>query len=142
MAARVLERAAARGVGVLSREPPPRAVLLAVRLGTPSRLAVYWVVQQQPPVPAPPRPLYGTQYGDAPSRRAVPLAISLLHVSNPDVLVVDTLSRLSHDQDSEVAHNAILGLGLLGAGEEVWGWAGLGCWEQMHTCMGVHGVPK
>ncbi|KXZ55777.1 hypothetical protein GPECTOR_2g1327 [Gonium pectorale] len=56
------------------------------------------------------------QYGDAPVRRAVPLAISLLHVSNPDVLVMDTLSRLSHDQDSEVANNAILGLGLLGAG--------------------------
>ncbi|GLC40481.1 hypothetical protein PLESTB_000708900 [Pleodorina starrii] len=56
------------------------------------------------------------QYGDAPARRAVPLAIALLHVSNPDVLVMDTLSRLSHDQDSEVANNAIVGLGLLGAG--------------------------
>ncbi|GIL54030.1 hypothetical protein Vafri_9585 [Volvox africanus] len=56
------------------------------------------------------------QYGDAPARRAVPLAIALLHISNPDVLVMDTLSRLSHDQDSEVANNAIVGLGLLGAG--------------------------
>lgn len=63
-----------------------------------------------------------SQYGDAPVRRAVPLAISLLHISNPDVLVMDTLSRLSHDQDSEVANNAIVGLGLLGAGE--WGAGG------------------
>jgi hypothetical protein len=59
------------------------------------------------------------QYGDPPVRRAVPLAISMLHISNPDVLVMDTLSRLSHDQDSEVANNAIVGLGLLGAGEQI-----------------------
>ncbi|KAG2494897.1 hypothetical protein HYH03_006832 [Edaphochlamys debaryana] len=56
------------------------------------------------------------QYGDANVRRAVPLALALLHCSNPDMLVMDTLSRLSHDGDSEVANNAILGLGLLGAG--------------------------
>lgn len=30
-------------------------------------------------------------------RRAVPLALALLNVSNPDMTVMDTLSRLSHD---------------------------------------------
>lgn len=57
------------------------------------------------------------QYGDPTVRRAVPLAIGLLHTGNPDVLVMDTLSRLSHDQDAETANNAIVGLGFLGAGE-------------------------
>merc|ERR1719379_3158060 len=37
------------------------------------------------------------QYGELPLRRAVPLALALLHVSNPKVTVVDTLSKLSHD---------------------------------------------
>lgn len=46
-------------------------------------------------------------------RRAVPLAISLLSVSNPTVGVMDMLSRLSHDSDQEVAQNAILALGAL-----------------------------
>ena len=44
-------------------------------------------------------------------RRAVPLAIALLHVSNPDMTALDTLSRLSHDADSEVAQSAVLSLG-------------------------------
>ncbi|KAG2434205.1 hypothetical protein HXX76_007931 [Chlamydomonas incerta] len=56
------------------------------------------------------------QYGDPVVRRAVPLAIGLLHTGNPDVLVMDTLSRLSHDQDAETANNAIVGLGFMGAG--------------------------
>lgn len=49
-------------------------------------------------------------------RRAVPLGLSLLNLSNPLVGVTDTLSKLSHDADEEVAQNAILGLGLIGAG--------------------------
>ena len=44
-------------------------------------------------------------------RRAVPLAVALLSVSNPTVGVMDMLSRLSHDSDQEVAQNAILSLG-------------------------------
>eukprot|EP00271_Cylindrocystis_brebissonii_P003252 TRINITY_DN1402_c0_g1_i1.p1 TRINITY_DN1402_c0_g1~~TRINITY_DN1402_c0_g1_i1.p1 ORF type:complete len:915 (+),score=203.59 TRINITY_DN1402_c0_g1_i1:289-3033(+) len=56
------------------------------------------------------------QYGDQPVRRAVPLALGLLSVSNPKINVMDTLSRLSHDSDSEVAMGAIVSLGLLGAG--------------------------
>lgn len=53
---------------------------------------------------------------EAPIKRAVPLAIALLHISNPDYAVVDQLSRLSHDTDVETAQNAIMGLGLISAG--------------------------
>ncbi|KAK9865857.1 hypothetical protein WJX84_007244 [Apatococcus fuscideae] len=53
------------------------------------------------------------QYGDPPIRRSVPLAIALLHVSEPSIGAVDTLSRLSHDADSEVAQNALVALGIL-----------------------------
>ncbi len=55
-------------------------------------------------------------YGELPVRRIVPLAYALLYISNPDYTVVDQLSRLSHDADSEVAMNAIFGLGLIAAG--------------------------
>ncbi|XP_077235192.1 26S proteasome non-ATPase regulatory subunit 2 homolog A-like isoform X2 [Tasmannia lanceolata] len=56
------------------------------------------------------------QYGEQNIRRAVPLALGLLCISNPKVNVMDTLSRLSHDTDSEVAMSAIMSLGLIGAG--------------------------
>ncbi len=60
------------------------------------------------------------QYGDPTLvRRAVPFALALLHVSNPKVTVVDTLSRLSHDNQDpkgETAMAAILGMGRVGAG--------------------------
>jgi 26S proteasome regulatory subunit N1 len=56
------------------------------------------------------------QYGEAPARRGVPLALALLNVSRPDVTVMDTLARLSHDVDAEVAANAVLALGVIGAG--------------------------
>merc|ERR1719150_2819819 len=49
-------------------------------------------------------------------RRAVPLALALVSVSNPQLPILDTLSKFSHDTDPEVAHTAIFGLGLLGAG--------------------------
>ncbi|KAJ0250915.1 26S proteasome non-ATPase regulatory subunit 2 A [Hirschfeldia incana] len=56
------------------------------------------------------------QYGEQNARRAVPLALALLCISNPKMNVMDTLSRLSHDTDSEVAMAAIISLGLIGAG--------------------------
>ena len=56
------------------------------------------------------------QYGDPAVRRGVPLALALLNVSNPEVTVMDTLSRLSHDVDAEVAMNAVMALGIIGAG--------------------------
>lgn len=55
-------------------------------------------------------------YGEAPVRRAVPLAMSLLSASHADYAIVDKLSRLSHDTDSTVAASAVLGLGLLAGG--------------------------
>jgi len=56
------------------------------------------------------------QYGNKAARKAVPLAYALLHVSDPEVALLDTLGRLTHDSEMEVAHNAILALGLMGAG--------------------------
>ncbi|KIY92567.1 hypothetical protein MNEG_15396 [Monoraphidium neglectum] len=56
------------------------------------------------------------QYGEPIVRRAVPLAISLLSPSDPDASLIDTLSRLSHDADTEVAQNAVVALGIVGAG--------------------------
>ena len=55
-------------------------------------------------------------YGELPVRRAVPLALALLHVSNPDYGVIDSLSRLTHDGDVEVAQGAIIALGVVSAG--------------------------
>eukprot|EP00173_Palmaria_palmata_P004062 Plantae.Rhodophyta-Palmaria_palmata.ctg4779.p1 GENE.Plantae.Rhodophyta-Palmaria_palmata.ctg4779~~Plantae.Rhodophyta-Palmaria_palmata.ctg4779.p1 ORF type:complete len:288 (+),score=55.28 Plantae.Rhodophyta-Palmaria_palmata.ctg4779:375-1238(+) len=56
------------------------------------------------------------QYGDPSVRRVVPLALALLSVSNPDILLIDSLSKYSHDHDIDVANSAIFGLGLASAG--------------------------
>ncbi|XP_037457858.1 26S proteasome non-ATPase regulatory subunit 2 homolog A-like [Triticum dicoccoides] len=56
------------------------------------------------------------QYGDCSIRRAVPLALGMLCISNPKAVVVDTLNRLSHDADGAVSMAAIISLGLIGAG--------------------------
>lgn len=55
-------------------------------------------------------------YGELPVRRVVPLAIGLLYVSNPEYGIIDQLSRLTHDQDHELAQCAIFALGLVSAG--------------------------
>lgn len=55
-------------------------------------------------------------YGAANIRKAVPLAMGLISASNPQMGVYDTLSRYSHDNDNDVAINAIFAMGLLGAG--------------------------
>ncbi|KAH8809075.1 armadillo-type protein [Xylogone sp. PMI_703] len=55
-------------------------------------------------------------YGEANIRKAVPLAMGLLSPSNPQMKVYDTLSRYSHDNDNDVAINAIFAMGMLGAG--------------------------
>jgi 26S proteasome regulatory subunit N1 len=55
-------------------------------------------------------------YCELPIKRAVPLALSVLHISNPDFAVIDQLSRLSHDPDAEISQNAIIGLGVVSAG--------------------------
>ncbi|CAC5368762.1 PSMD2 [Mytilus coruscus] len=56
------------------------------------------------------------RYGETAIKRAVPVALGLISVSNPKLQILDTLSKFSHDNDPEVAHNAILAMGLVGAG--------------------------
>lgn len=56
------------------------------------------------------------QYGEVGVRRAVPLALGLHSASNPRLEVMDTISKLTHDHDVDVARNAILALGMIGAG--------------------------
>lgn len=55
-------------------------------------------------------------YGDPVIRKAVPLALGLISASNPQLTILDTLSKYSHDSDLDVAVNAILSMGLVGAG--------------------------
>jgi 26S proteasome regulatory subunit N1 len=55
-------------------------------------------------------------YGEANIRKAVPLAMGLISPSNPQMKVYDTLSRYTHDNDNDVAINAIFAMGMLGAG--------------------------
>lgn len=55
-------------------------------------------------------------YGEPVVRRAVPLALGLISASNPVMTILETLSRYSHDNDLEVATNAIFAMGLVGAG--------------------------
>ncbi|XP_070164472.1 26S proteasome non-ATPase regulatory subunit 2 [Polyergus mexicanus] len=56
------------------------------------------------------------RYGPTPARRAMPLAMALSSLSNADPAVLDVLNKYSHDQDADVALNAIFALGLVGAG--------------------------
>lgn len=56
------------------------------------------------------------QYGDAAVRKAAPIGLALLHISNPKLQVTDVLGRLSHDSNEEVAQAASLALGIVGAG--------------------------
>ena len=57
------------------------------------------------------------QYGEPVIRRAVPLALAILSASNPQLSIIDTLSKLSHDNDAEVSHNSIFAMGVVGAGK-------------------------
>ena len=56
------------------------------------------------------------RYGEPMIKQTVPLALALLSASNPRLQYLDTLSKFSHDSDPEVAHNAILAMGVVGAG--------------------------
>jgi len=56
------------------------------------------------------------RYGEPVIKRAVPLALALLSVSNPKLNIVDTLSKFSHDADHEVSYNSIFAMGIVGAG--------------------------
>lgn len=58
------------------------------------------------------------QYGKSYARRMVPLAIALTSISQPLPETVDTLHRIGHDTDINVASNAAIALGLLAAGTQ------------------------
>ena len=55
-------------------------------------------------------------FGDPIIRKSVPLALGLISASNPQLSILETLSKYSHDSDLEVAQNAIIAMGLVGAG--------------------------
>jgi 26S proteasome regulatory subunit N1 len=55
-------------------------------------------------------------YGEPVIRKAIPLALGLISASNPQLGIMDTLSKYSHDNDLQVAMNAIFAMGLVGAG--------------------------
>lgn len=55
-------------------------------------------------------------YGEPTVRKAVPLALALSYVSNPESSTMNILTKYSHDVDDDVACNAIFGLGIIGAG--------------------------
>ncbi|KAF2672179.1 26S proteasome regulatory complex, non-ATPase subcomplex, Rpn1 subunit [Microthyrium microscopicum] len=55
-------------------------------------------------------------YGEPNIRKVVPLAMALVSPSYPQMKIYDTLSRYSHDNDIDVAINAIFAMGILGAG--------------------------
>jgi 26S proteasome regulatory subunit N1 len=55
-------------------------------------------------------------YCELPIKRAVPLSLAVLNISNPDFTIIDQLSRLTHDMDAKISQNAILALGIVSAG--------------------------
>ena len=55
-------------------------------------------------------------YGEPVIRKAIPLALGLLSASNPQLPILDTLSKYSHDNGLQVALNAIFAMGIVGAG--------------------------
>ena len=61
------------------------------------------------------------------------MALGLLSTSNPQLNVLDMLSKLSHDTDAEVSHNAIFGLGLVGAGTMWLDTSSVACWIEWST---------
>lgn len=56
------------------------------------------------------------RYGEPVIRKTVPLAFAMLSISNPKLSVLDALSKLSHDNDIEVAQNATFAMGLVASG--------------------------
>jgi 26S proteasome regulatory subunit N1 len=55
-------------------------------------------------------------FGKADKKKIIPLALAVMSLSNPKIQVMDILSKLAYDTDSEIASRAIIGLGLVGAG--------------------------
>ena len=55
-------------------------------------------------------------FGKIEKKRMIPLALAMLNLSNPKITVMDILSKLAYDTDTETAQRAIIALGLIGAG--------------------------
>lgn len=55
-------------------------------------------------------------FSDINNRRAIPLGLAILCLSNPKIQVTDLLTKLAHDTDRELSQRALLALGLVGAG--------------------------
>lgn len=60
--------------------------------------------------------VFQMRYGEPVIRRAIPLALALISTSNPQLSILESLSKYSHDADAETAHNAVFAMGLVGAG--------------------------
>ena len=56
------------------------------------------------------------QFGDVNVKKSVSLAIALLNLSNPKVVVIDSLTKFCYDTDKSVAINAIFAMGLVSSG--------------------------
>lgn len=56
------------------------------------------------------------QYCELPVKRAIPIAMALLSISNPKLNIVEILSKFAHDEDAEISRRAIFALGLVAAG--------------------------
>ncbi|CAD8085972.1 unnamed protein product [Paramecium primaurelia] len=56
------------------------------------------------------------QFSDVEVKRAIPLAVALINISNPKIQPMDLLLKLAHDRDQELSYRATLSMGLLGAG--------------------------
>eukprot|EP00768_Dysnectes_brevis_P002752 gnl/Dysnectes_brevis/2025_a2335_1736.p1 GENE.gnl/Dysnectes_brevis/2025_a2335_1736~~gnl/Dysnectes_brevis/2025_a2335_1736.p1 ORF type:complete len:1034 (-),score=319.11 gnl/Dysnectes_brevis/2025_a2335_1736:152-3253(-) len=56
------------------------------------------------------------QFGSEQAKRAAPLSLAVTSLGVPDVDTVECLSRAAHSQDESQSFNAIMGLGLVGAG--------------------------
>lgn len=60
--------------------------------------------------------LHALHFASAEAKRIIPLAIAVLHLSNPKIQVMDILQKLAYDSDADLAGKAILSMGLVGAG--------------------------
>ena len=59
---------------------------------------------------------YMLQYGEPVIRQAVPLTLALLGITRPDNSLMDQLTKLAYDPDSEVSLNAIFAMGVIWSG--------------------------
>lgn len=56
------------------------------------------------------------QFGDIHVKKAIPLAYSVLSISNPKLNVIDSLIKFTFDLDKDVAINSIFALGIVSSG--------------------------